>query len=546
MTENGENEDKTRRAMKNTAEFYDPGPDPGPDPQIQVVPGEGREAPRVPSGIRPLDERVGGLVPGGVYLFAGPPGPEKLVATLQFLHAGISEGERGLLLAGAQSRGVLEVARAWGCDMDAAWRDGRLEILGFRDDFEMRVLRSTNPEDVLEELDRLVPKEIHRIAVDPGSMFLQGGARTLLGRVFMEWAQNHPATVCATLPLDNATNLPSTTEWLLQATNGVFQFDRRPDGFLQVRVNQSVPGSFGEEEAITLQLNAGEGLTAPVGLPARRRSDRPAGEPNKLLLVSLGGAKATETETWARRSFETDVVDEALGAVARLQGGASYGGILIHAPRKRIQEAVRTCGAIRPMTGAAVVVASDEPVRSTDRVDLLKAGADDCLSGGIDFRELGARIRQAVEAGGKAAAPLEVVEDDPTSLVGGAVTRGVFSREVAARAADPALEVFCVIRVRAHGGSGATLGPVLENGIRDEDGDLVFCGSGECLVLLQGARREPGKAFLSRVRQGLVSASGSTLEPETEILVHPNDRDRIGVILGESGKASGGPGGQEA
>jgi hypothetical protein len=354
--------------------------------------------------------------------------------------------------------------------------------------------------------------------------------------------------------VDNASTLPSTAEWLLQATDGVFQFDRRPDGFLQIRVNRSVPGSMGDEEAVTLQLEAGMGLTAPVGLPARRRSDRPAGEPDRLLLVNLAGPSASETEAWARDAFITDVEAEPLGAVARLQRGAVYGGILIHTSRERIREAERACRAIRAMTGAALVVASDEPVRSTDRIDLLQAGADDCLSGSIDFRELSARIRQAVAVGGKAPPPLEVLEDDPPKPLGGVVSAEAFAREANRRAADQTDAVFSVIRVRGPA-MPSELPRALGGEIRDEDGDLVSCSAGECMVLLQGARREPAKAFLARVWKRLPPGSGSPFQLDTEILVHPNDREGIRLLIGGSsamdGEApepsgSGGPGGQEA
>jgi KaiC/GvpD/RAD55 family RecA-like ATPase/DNA-binding response OmpR family regulator len=554
MSEKGNNEDQTQRAMENTAEWFHPEAGQESEREIQVVADSGSGPRGVPSGIEPLDVRIGGLDTGGVYLFAGPPGPEKLVAVLQFLYKGLASGERCMLLAGNHAKGVLEVARAWGCSMDEFWRNGRLEIVGFRDDFEMRVLRSTDPEDVLEELTRLAPPGIHRIAVDPGSMFLQGGARTVLGRAFVDWARNHPAVVCATLSVDHAASLPSTTEWLLHVTHGVFQFDRRPDGFLQVRVNRAVPGSERDEEAVTLQLQAGVGLTAPAALPTRRRSDRPAGAPDRLLLVDLAGLTTSEIERWAKSSFDTDVVSDPLGAVAKLQAGATYGGVLIHASRERVREAMGACRALRPMTGAALMVASDEHVRSTDRVDLLQAGADDCLSGVLDFRELGARIRQAVAAGGKAAPPLEVVEDEPGKLLGGPVTSETFARELAKRASNPETAIFSVVRIKAGNRDSASLPEALATAVRDEDGDLVACGAHECWVLLQGARREPAGAFLARVEEDLSGAPGVVSGPGTEVFVNPEDWDRIRSVIGEAdptrGKApetrgSGGSGGQE-
>jgi KaiC/GvpD/RAD55 family RecA-like ATPase len=103
----------------------------------------------IPTGIGPLDERVGGLQPGGSYLIVGTPGPAKMVAAFQFLHTGLANGEPALLLSNADEEGALGVARAWGFDLETYWRDGSLSLLGFKDDFELRAIRSVEPEEVL-------------------------------------------------------------------------------------------------------------------------------------------------------------------------------------------------------------------------------------------------------------------------------------------------------------------------------------------------------------------------------------------------------------
>ena len=166
--------------------------------------------------------------------------------------------------------------------LEEAWQAGRLEILGFRDDFEMRVMRSTEPEDTMEELGRLVSSDVARIAVDPGSLFLGGGARTLVGRAFLDWAREHPATVWATLSVEGTGTLPSAAEWLVQDTNGVFLIDRRTDGLYQVRMHRAIPAPNGGEDPVTLQLDPGKGLVAPDRVPSRRRCTIP-GSPSKRL-----------------------------------------------------------------------------------------------------------------------------------------------------------------------------------------------------------------------------------------------------------------------
>jgi KaiC/GvpD/RAD55 family RecA-like ATPase/CheY-like chemotaxis protein len=484
-----------------------------------------------PSGIGPLDERLGGLQSGGTYLFTGPPGPAKLVAVYQFLHAGLAAGERGLILTDSGLRATLDLARAWGFDLDGPWREGRLEILGFREDFEMRVLRSTEPEETLEELSRIAPLDMARIVVDPGSLFLQGGARTFLGRAFLDWSMRHPATVCATLAVDSAGSLPSSAEWLVHATSGVFMVERRSGNLYEIRVNRALPNSAGGEDPVTVQLAPGKGLVTPDRFPSRRRSDRPTGKAENLLVVTLGKAGPADLRVWVERNFTTEVVAEPLDAVSRMQGGASFGGVLVYTSREEIQDAVRACRAIRPLTGAAIVVASDDAVRSTDRVQILEAGADDCLSGGIDFRELATRIQQAVAAGGKVVLPLGPEELKVAGPAGGLVPLEQMVGEAGRRAGDPELSVFCLVRMTSKDLPLADLEKALKEEVRDQEGDLVASASDGCFVLLQGARKDPALAFLSRFASGLRRSIGRDPRLSFDVISHPGERDRLKSVL---------------
>jgi hypothetical protein len=178
-------------------------------------PASSVEAPAglVRSGIAPLDERLGGFIAGGSYLIVGSPGPAKSVAALHFLHAGAAMGERTLLLTASTPDEVLDGARAWGLELQPGWIEGALRILGFKDDFELRAVRSLEPDEVIAELDQLVGPEPVRIAIDPGSLFLGAGARSLLGSAFLAWARRHPATVCTTFSVDgDRAGLPAVAE----------------------------------------------------------------------------------------------------------------------------------------------------------------------------------------------------------------------------------------------------------------------------------------------------------------------------------------------
>ena len=492
----------------------------------------------ISSGIGPMDERMGGLRSGGSYLIVGTPGPSKMVAAFQFLFAGLENGESALLLSNADEEGALGVARAWGFEFEPYWRDGKLKIVGFKDDFELRAIRSVEPEEVLEELEFLAGPELGRIAVDPGSLFLAGGAKSLLGSSFLRWARNHPATVCSTFSVDGAaTSLPSSADWMVHATTGRITLEWRAEDLYQLSLAKAVPDPGDREESISVQLEPGKGLVKPESWPARRGRDRPGVDENRLMLISLGGEHAGDVEAWAGGSFNADVVSEPFEAVARVQSDPSFGGVLIHAPRARIREAVQACRALRPLTRAAVVFASDDAIRSTDRIHILEAGADDCLSGGIDFRELDLRIKQAITAGSKPVPTADYGEGEQESAVtapeGGRLSADDFAAELQRRAADPVLTFFCLLDVASQGVDPSDMEELLADQVRCDEGDLVSLSEKGGLVLLQGAREGHLGPFLSRLRTRIGERAGNGAANVTiQVLSHPAESARIRSLLG--------------
>lgn len=499
----------------------------------------------IPSGIAPLDERLGGLGARGTYLVVGAPGPEKMVAVLQYLHEGVRSGESVLLLTSAEAEEILEVAEAWGFDMWHAWETGLLQIIGFRDDFELRAARSIAPEEVLEELDALLLPGQSRIAVDPGSMFLSGGARALLGSAFVGWAERQEATVLATFSVDGGSSrMPSTAEWLVHATTGRLLMEKRQEDLYQIRLSTAQPGEGGREETVTLQLVPGRGLVKPERYPTRRGADRSGIDADALLLVSLGGESTEDLETWARGSFKANVVNDPFDAVTAIQEGTPYGAVLVCAPRRKVKDALRMCRAIRPLCRSAIVFASDDDVRATDRIQLLEVGADDCLSGGIDFRELGLRIRQAIETGARPTA--EAREGDAGSgpamalagMNGGRVSRETFAEAVSSRGADPALTFFCVLDVTAGALRSGKLEELLADQVRSEEGDLVSASGRGCAVLLQGARSGQLGPFLARLEGLLDEAADGDAGVDIRVLSHPSRAGEISAFLGMAHEAA--------
>jgi len=85
-----------------------------------TTPGEGEEIPRARTGVRGLDDILGGGLPTNhLYLLEGEPGTGKTTVALQFLLEGVSKGERGLYVTLSESAAELKaVASSHGWDLD--------------------------------------------------------------------------------------------------------------------------------------------------------------------------------------------------------------------------------------------------------------------------------------------------------------------------------------------------------------------------------------------------------------------------------------------
>src|SRR6478672_6418019 len=122
------------------------------------------------SGIDLLDERLGGLQSGRTYVLTGAPGTGKTVACLEFLFAGISEGEKVAMLT------VDDPSDFLGIDLDDALRREQLVLLRYQLDFARRFSRAISPELAFEEFRRLLGTEPPtRLVIDSIAPFLEAG-----------------------------------------------------------------------------------------------------------------------------------------------------------------------------------------------------------------------------------------------------------------------------------------------------------------------------------------------------------------------------------
>lgn len=455
------------------------------------------------TGIEPLDRRLGDLTPGRLHVLAGGPGSGRLVALFQFLAEGLEAGARVGLVGAIPPERLMEQSRHWGFRLEESWRDGRLRLLSFTPDFERRLLSAAEPEEVFAELGRLLGamEGLERLGIHPGSPLWETRSGTNLASQFVGWTESLNATTWATLASDLEDTLTTATEWVLQAAAGLFHLERLPDGLHQLTVRRlSPPAAIGE--TITLEAVPGRGLVAPSARPGRRETDPAPGSEGRLAIVRLAPALPAELEAWAH-SGHPNVVEskQAIELVERLQGGETFGLILVYLEGERIEAAVRACRVLGRLTEAPILVATEDRLRSGDRVRVLEAGARDILSAPLSLAELASRSQRVRVSGeGRGPAP---GSGAPTGEAPGMLDEPFFTAAVRQRLAHPEWRIFTLVQLQPPAGMTERLLKALRSEVRDETGDLVGSLAGGFGVLLHGAEVQHAERFLRRVRKAL-------------------------------------------
>jgi DNA-binding response OmpR family regulator len=479
---------------------------------------------RIQTGIAPFDQRTGGLKSGGLYVLAGAPGSGKLAVVLQFLQGGLTAGERVALLTSDAPELVFEQAQHLGFDFEKPWRDGQLRLLGFGAAFEQLLLSAAEPKQAFDELSKLVD-DATRIGVDPGKPLWDTRAGTSLSNQFLAWGRLLQATKIVTIASDLTDTQSPATEGVLQGATGVFKVERLPNGLRQLWVRRISP-PIDEQGPVSLELIVGEGLRAPAGRLDRRRTDAPIGSERRLLLLTLAAKVPEELLGWARRQYDAVEVNDPLRVVSRLQDGEVFGLVLVYLDRDHSGQAAEACRAIRPLTGAPIILATDDRLRATDRTLALDAGANDFLSDNFNLVELSSRIDRAWRTS-IGMPSIRRGEEGAAAPPQGVIAAESFARQVQDRLSDLRAAPFALIRARCTDPRGRRLGEILLEHVRDA-GDFVGGVPGGFAVVLQGARPRQAEGYLARVRQALSTLPGGS--PDVDVSVFSSALDAQAIL----------------
>lgn len=497
-----------------------------------------------PTGIGPVDERTGGLSARGLFLLSCPPVPARTAAVLQFLEAGLDAGEQVALVTRSRPDRIFEAADRFGCRLEPAWRDGRLTLVGYQGDYEARLRRAASPEAVFAELRSLLDPVPARVAFDPGTALWEGRGDGSAASALVDFVDAAGVVALATTTGDLSGELPLATELVSQAASGIFELGEGTGGVFRLSIRKFEEGR-PEQPDVTLALRDGEGLGAPGETPARRSSDRPAEGRGELLWLALEDGLSEEVESWIRAEYRVTDAEEPLELVSRLQTDEPYGIVLVSLTREHLTQGLRACGVccrLRP--GLPVVVVSGEPLRASDRADLLRAGADECMTGGLNVDELGSRLELAGSRSGarpEPPGPAAANGGPGGEPLNGGNIRGdgpapedplddrAFRRELRKRMSTSGSGVFSIVRFSAQ--DPRRLAATLHDLVRTDEGDFAGVLDGTAAVWLSGTVPAEADGFVRRVRESVREAAGvGWVAPE--VLGSVRDTERLRELAG--------------
>lgn len=475
-------------------------------------------------GVSPLDNRIGGIRKEGLYLLTGDSDAAKLACQLQFVAHGLAAGERAAILSAAPPEDLLAQAEYLGLDLASPWKKGSCTLLGFKGEYAQRIVHAPNPVEAFDELTRMIEGPVDRIAIDPGSFLWSTRAGTAMAQTFALWAESSGAITVASVAAGLETRPDPASEWVLQRATGVFHFARSASGVHEVTVQRLTP-PVDASGPISLALVAGEGLVAPTGQVDRRRSDRDRSASDRVLLLRLGVEMPEDLEGWLTKDRESVEARDGMDFIQHLQAD-EWGLVCVYVDRTHTADAIEVVRTARPVTSGVILLLSDSELRSGDRAAALDAGADDVLSHGIHLKELGARIRRALDSARRAdvdrRAPARSLSVFTTLL-----SQAEFEALLDERVGSDDFRHFSIIRV---GGDSDEVRDVLLEAIRADSGDVVGQVKDGFGVLLQDARTNQAEAFMVRVEK-VLAQRGVKQQLSVELLACPEESDRIRTLI---------------
>jgi KaiC/GvpD/RAD55 family RecA-like ATPase len=490
------------------------------------------EAKTVSTGVRPFDERIGGLISGRYYVLSGAPGSGKTSTALHFLGTGLDAHETCAVLTQDDPADLFTQAEYLGYDLHGAAAQERLAFFRYRLDFQRHYSRVADPSLVFEELKSLLWDQIpHRFVIDSVLPLLEGGmAADEAVDAFARFLDEIPCTTFITVPGDlSETYYRRIYNRISAGAAGIFHFENL-DGAARQMTVRKLRQRLGSTESVRFSIRPGAGIVEELAL--RSHDDLPEETRRRVVLLSQGAKFPTEWLPPLRDAYELDAFDSVARAFGDL-ASANYGALLVALDPMRPEPALSLTRELRRAGNGAPIlfVSSTRGLRGHTRAEGLRAGGDDFLEDTLGPSELLARIdnarsrghRRLAEGAVAAGPPAEQATSESGDFV--ALEPGAFRSILRGHVDETRHAYFALVELGPADLSAAEASRLLLERLRVRDGDLVaVMEDGRVALYLHDIHRKHVRALLTR----LVSAEPGLADLDhTAMFSYPADREGV-------------------
>jgi KaiC/GvpD/RAD55 family RecA-like ATPase len=489
------------------------------------------------SGVRPLDYRLGGILPSRPYVISGNPGTGKSVSCLEFAQQGLEGGETVVLITHDDPADVLASAAFLGIDIERPLREERLILLRFQLDFVRRLGRATTADAVFVELKRhLAAFKPGRIAIDSIVPFLDGGAASNMAIYgLIQFLDELQVTSLLTFPGDMAGLYDRRLEPLMQRSAGVFHLtsDSERNHKLEVRKIRFEAASM---LPVSFRILSGAGMVVITDADSPRITPLPDEVQHRLAIVNMADPLPNELVGGLRQHFEVDVRTGMVSAFSDVVRDG-VGALLLNVRRDVIESTLQLIRDLRQTNNTVpVVLITPYVLRSADRTRALRAGADDFLSTSLAPAELMARLQTIVKRGhwhdllSNAPEPGMILQPTSDGSTYEPMAGDALAKSVRGYLERDQLPYFTMFLITPEKGDIAGLAKLALNIVRVESGDLVGIQGKRVMAYLDSARPKDLASLKIRLREHALRLGYGDID--IQALGFPANEDTVRELLG--------------
>jgi KaiC/GvpD/RAD55 family RecA-like ATPase/DNA-binding response OmpR family regulator len=471
------------------------------------------------SGLAPIDEGLGGVVPGRIHLLTGALGTGKTAACLQFIATSLRAGEPAAMITADRGSDLKALAFYLGIGIDAPIRSGLLQLVRYRPQFAAALAAARSPERAYLDLRKMLGAETPvRIAIDPLDPFLGDGGPVNAGSLaLVDFLDQLGATSLLTHPAEPSGGFDRRLDPIIGRSVAVVRLEGGRGNAHYLRVLRSrvsdVPA-----EPVAFEIRRDGGIRPHLPIGEGRESEKPASRTSpRLLVLHTGDSASTEVVDLMNRDYQTEVrrapaPDDALDIA-----GDDVDGIVLSVTHNTVAAALSlVCRLNEQPDIAPIVVAARFNLRSIDRAHALRAGADEILATDMGAPEFLQRLAAAVSRKHVATARISPSYSDAPILqprrgfAHAPLSRDEFASALASHVSrdnptqytvvtfapiqqdKPGTPVFLSLR---------HLSDVVMRASRIRSGDLTAVIDDCVVVYLHGAHQDQAAAFADRVKK---------------------------------------------